>query len=123
MFCGLHAVLFAIWETGTIPPDWKRGLIIPIWKGQGDQRGCGNYRGITLLSIQKSTVDCVLAFRVLVECRPEFQQGMLVAYVDLKKAFDSMHRESLWSLLGLCGIPPGIIGLLSDLYRNTENAV
>jgi len=25
MICGLHAVLSAVWETGTIPPDCKRG--------------------------------------------------------------------------------------------------
>ncbi|XP_037802971.1 uncharacterized protein LOC119597468 [Penaeus monodon] len=49
--------------------------------------------------------------------------GIRAAYVDLKKAFDSVHRESLWSLLGLRGIPPGIIGLLSGLYTDTESAV
>ena len=30
---------------------------------------------------------------------------MLAAYVDLKKAFDSVHREPLWDLLRLRGIP------------------
>ncbi|KAG0714362.1 hypothetical protein GWK47_014304 [Chionoecetes opilio] len=41
----------------------------------------------------KSTTDRILAFRVLVERRREFRQGMLAAHVDLKKAFDSMHRK------------------------------
>ncbi len=27
---GLHAVLTAVWQSGTIPPDWKRGLVVPI---------------------------------------------------------------------------------------------
>ena len=27
---GLHAVLTAVWHSGTIPPDWKKGLILPI---------------------------------------------------------------------------------------------
>ncbi|KAG0725162.1 DNA replication licensing factor MCM4 [Chionoecetes opilio] len=40
----------------------------------------------------KSTTDRILALRVLVERRREFRQGMLAAYVDLKKAFDSVHR-------------------------------
>ncbi|XP_037776630.1 uncharacterized protein LOC119573485 [Penaeus monodon] len=48
---------------------------------------------------KKSTVDRVLALCVLVERRLEFQQGMLAAYVDLKKAFDSVHQKSLWSQL------------------------
>ncbi|XP_047486540.1 uncharacterized protein LOC125037408 [Penaeus chinensis] len=72
---------------------------------------------------QKPTVDRDLALRVLVDRRLEFQQGMLAAYVDLKNAFDSVHRESLWSLLGLRGFPPGIIGLLSGLYTDTESVV
>ncbi len=48
---------------------------------------------------------------------------MLAAYVDFKKALNSVHRETLWSLLRLRGIPAGILGLLTDLYSGTENAV
>ena len=51
MICGLHAVLTAAWHSGTIPPDWKKRLIVPIWKGKGDRQDCNNYRGITLLSV------------------------------------------------------------------------
>ena len=61
----------------------------------------------------KSTTDCILALRVLVGRRCEFRQGMLAAYVDLKKAFDLVHRETLWDLLLLRGIPARIIGLLT----------
>ena len=153
MIRGLHAVLTAVWQTGTVPPDWKRGLVVPIWKGKGDRQDCNNYRGITLLSVPgkvlahlllmrirshllkyqrpeqsgftpgKSTTDRILALRVLVERRLEFRQGMLAAYVDLKKAFDSVHRESLWDLLRIRGIPAGIINLLTGLYSGTESAV
>ncbi len=42
----------------------------------------------------KSTIDRILSLRVLVECRREFQQGMLAAYVDLRKAFDSVHCDT-----------------------------
>ena len=46
------------------------------------------------------------------------------AYVDLKKAFDSVHRETLWDLLCLRGIPAArIIGLLTGLYSGTVSAV
>ena len=51
MIHGLHAVLTAIWHLGIIPPDWKRGLVIPIWNGKGDHQDCNNYREITLLSV------------------------------------------------------------------------
>ena len=45
---------------------------------------------------------------------------MLTVYVNLKKAFDSVHHEALWDLLCLRRIPAGIIGLLSGLYSGTE---
>ena len=70
-------------------------------------------------TLGKSTTDCILALRVLVELQCEFQQ----AYVDLNKLFDSVHREALWDLLRLCMIPAGIIGLLTSLYSETESAV
>ena len=35
---------------GSIPEDWRTGLIVPIWKGKGDVQDPGKYRGITLLS-------------------------------------------------------------------------
>ena len=150
---GLHAVLSAVWQSGTIPPDWKRGLVVPIWKGKGDRQDCNNYRGITLLSVPgkvlahlllmrirsqllryqrpeqsgftpgKSTTDRILALRVLVERRLEFRQGLLAAYVDLKKAFDSVHRGTLWDILRVRGIPARIIGLMTGLYSGTESAV
>ena len=33
----LHAVLCSAWNTGIIPTDWKRGLVVPLWKGKGDR--------------------------------------------------------------------------------------
>ena len=38
-------------------------------------------------------------------------------------AFDSVHRETLWDLLRLRGIPARIIGLLTGLYSGTVSAV
>ena len=71
----------------------------------------------------KSTTDRILGLRVLVERRRKFPQVMLAAYVDLKKAFDSVHRETLWDLLRLRGIPAKIIGLLIGLYSRTVSAL
>ena len=128
-------------------------MVVLIWKGKGDHQDCNNYHGITLLSVPgkvlvhlllmrvrshllkyqrpeqsgltpgNSTTDRILALRVLVERRRESRQGKLAAYVDLKKAFNSVHREALWDLLRLCKILAGIIELLSGLYSGTESAV
>ena len=47
----LHAVLCFAWNTGIIPTDWKRGLVVPSGKGKGDRQYCNSYRGVTLLSV------------------------------------------------------------------------
>ncbi|KAG0713167.1 CCR4-NOT transcription complex subunit 11 [Chionoecetes opilio] len=52
-----------------------------------------------------------------------FDRGCLQPMLDLKKAFDSVHRESLWDLLRLRGIPARTIGLITGLYSGTESAV
>ena len=28
----------AVWHSGIIPSDWKKGLVVPIWKGKGDHQ-------------------------------------------------------------------------------------
>ena len=101
----LHVVMCSVWNTGIIPTDWMRGLIVPLWKGMGVRQDCNNYRGVTLLSVlgkvfariildrvrhhllehqrpeqsgftpKTSTIDRVLALWVLTECRGEFRQG------------------------------------------------
>ncbi|KAG0710615.1 Cytochrome P450 10 [Chionoecetes opilio] len=120
MIRGLHAVLTAVWQSGAIPPDWKRGLVVPIWKGKGYRQDCNNYRGITLLSVPgkvlshllltrirshllkhqrpqqsgftpgKSTTDRILALRVLVERRLFFAESLEV----LVMALEALHEEA-----------------------------
>lgn len=148
-----NTVLAAIWQSGTIPHDLLKGVVILLWKGKGDCWDCVNHRGITLLSVPskvlalillrrirdhllmnqrqeqsgftpgKSTIDRILALRTIVEHCREFDRGLLAAYFDLKKAFDSVHRESLLEILRLRGIVPKIIELIASLYTGTESAV
>ena len=153
MIRGMHGVFTAVWHSGNILTHWKRGLVVPIWKGKGDCQDCNNYRWITLLSVLgkvlahlllmrvrshllkyqrpkqsgftpgKSTTHRTLALCVLVERQCEFRQGMLVTSFDLKKVFDSVRRGAFWDLLRFRRIPAVIIGLLSGLYSGTESAV
>ena len=46
-------------NSGVIPTDWKRGIVVSIWKGKGDIRECNKYRKVTLLSVPgKVCADC-----------------------------------------------------------------
>ena len=75
------------------------------------------------LAPKRSTIDRILALRVLTEGRREFRQELLTVYIDLGKVFDSVNRVALWRILGLREVPPKLINLLSALYFGTESAV
>jgi len=37
-----------IWRKGTIPRDWRKSIIVPLYK-RGEREKVENYRGISLL--------------------------------------------------------------------------
>ena len=55
--------------------------------------------------------------------RQEFNQLLWIAYVDLKSAFDSTDRQSLWLLIQSLGLPAKIVNLTKTLYTDTCNCV
>jgi len=63
----LTAVICAMWETGRIPPDWRKSIILPLNKGKGSRRECKNYRGITLFSVQGKMLAFTLLSRIKVK--------------------------------------------------------
>ena len=48
----------------------------------------------------------------------EWQASLHLNFIDFEKAFDSVHRDTLWKLLRLYGIPQKIIGMIQALYRD-----
>ena len=72
---------------------------------------------------KRSMIDRILALRVLTERRREFRQGLLAAYIDFFNVFDSVNQDALYRILGLRGVPPKLINLMSELYSGTDSAV
>ena len=52
-----------VWQQERVPADWKNGIIIPLPK-KGDLSDCGNWRGITLLSVPGKVFSRVLLNRM-----------------------------------------------------------
>ena len=48
---------------------------------------------------------------------------LLINYIDFKKAFDSIHSESLWKIAKTYGIPDKYINIFRSLYRNSSCCV
>ena len=141
----LMMLILKIWETKTIPQDFKDVNIVTIFK-KGDREDCNNYRGISLLSTagkifarilldrllelaeevlpesqcgfrpSRGTIDMVFCARQLQEKSLEQQQPAMFIFWDLKKAFDKVPRLALWAVLARFGCPPDFVSLIRALH-------
>ena len=149
----LHRVITAVWASGHAPVEWKRAQLVALYKGKGDRKVTDNFRGISLLSIpgkvyalvimarischiDTQLLDCQSAFRkgrgltdslftirmIIAKC-VEFGQPLHMAFVDLRKAYDSVPRDALWRVLRVYGVHKKLVELLEDLHTGTQAAV
>ncbi|XP_073670211.1 uncharacterized protein [Paramisgurnus dabryanus] len=137
----------AIWKERQIPTDWSEAIIVKIPK-KGTLSNCNNWRGITLLSIPskilakiiiqrlsdavdqhlrkeqagfrkgRGCTDQIFVLRNIIEQCTEWQRQLYINFVDFEKAFDSVHRDSLWRILRAYGIPQDIVLLIQSFYNN-----
>lgn len=140
LFCNIWST------TAEVPQDFKDATIVTIYKGKGDRTECGNHRGISLLSVagkilakilqfrlqtlaedilpesqcgfrsNRSTQDMIFTLRQLQEKCAEQRQPLIVTFVDFSKAFDTVHRETLWKLLSCYGCPQTFIRVLRSFH-------
>ena len=148
----LESLFKAIWDQEEVPKAWKQGLIVKIPK-KGDLSECGNWRGISLTSVPskvfgrviidrirngvdtklrdeqagfrrgRGTVEQIFILRNIIEQVVEWQSTLYVTFVDFEKAFDSVHRESLWKIMASYGIPAKLLRIVKILYEDSECAV
>ncbi|BHF73257.1 hypothetical protein SprV_0401633600 [Sparganum proliferum] len=52
-----------------------------------------------------------------------YQHPTAVCLVDLAATFDSVHRERLWQIMALEGVPPEILATIKAYYRSTTMRV
>ena len=48
------------------------------------------------------------------------QVTLYIHFVDFEKAFDSVHRERLWSIMRSYGIPCKMVRVIADTYEVFE---
>ena len=140
------------WEEGQIPEAWKTGLIFKLPK-KGDLGDCNNWRSITLLSLTskvfsrivlsrltavlekdlrpqqagfrpgRSCSDHIFTLRQILEQSKEWNTPLYINFIDLEKAFDSIHRESLWKILRHYGVPEKLVRVIAMLYSDFKSQV
>ena len=148
----LHEIIQMISQNEVMPHEWLKGLIVTLPK-KGNLKECTNWRGITLLVIAskvlgkilierlkrgadkrlraeqarfrqgRSTTEQIFILRNIIEQSYEWQTPLVLNFIDFEKAFNSLHRPSLWDIIKAYGVPVKIIRIVQLLYQDSECAV
>ncbi|KAK2890506.1 hypothetical protein Q8A73_018806 [Channa argus] len=147
----LTSLFNKILESERMPEDWRKSVLVPIFKNKGDAQSCGNYRGIKLMSHtmklwervvearlraevniceqqygfmpRKSTTDAVFALRTLMEKYREGHRELHCVFVDLEKAYDRVPREELWYCMRTSGVAEKYVRVVQDMYESCKTVV
>ena len=71
----------------------------------------------------RGTTEQVFILRNIIEQVNEWQATLYVNFIDFEKAFDSVHRQSLWVIMQKYGIPEKIIRIVKLFYEDFQCAV
>ena len=140
-----------ILKSGRMPDEWRKSILVPIFKNKGDIQSCSNYRGIKLMSHsmklwervvearlraivpiceqqygfmpRRSTSDAMFALRMLLEKYREGQKELHCVFVDLEKAYDKVPREELWHCMRESGVAEKYVSVVKDMYEDCATAV
>ena len=148
----LHRIFNLAWKSGSVPGDWRNAIIAPLHK-KGNRKDCGNYRGISLLSIVgklyasiiekrvRGMIDDVLdenqcGFRPMRGCQDQIfvlrqtiekfyekNKDLFLCFVDLEKAFDRVPRQKLYDILVEYGINGILLRAIKSMYVESRAAV
>src|SRR5579871_6002493 len=66
----------------------------------------------------RGTSEHMFTLRNILEQCSEWQRNIYINFIDFEKAFDSIHRDSLWKILRHYGIPQKIVDIIALFYRD-----
>ena len=65
----------------------------------------------------------IFVARQLIEKTREHEDSLFVMFVDLKKAYDSVPRNALWTVLAKCGVPPTMLSIIRSFHEGMQAGV
>ena len=140
-----------IFRANKMPEEWRRSILVPIFKNKGDVQSCTNYRGIKLMSHTmklwerviehrlrrmtsvtknqfgfmpgRSTMEAIFLVRQLMERYREHKKDLHMVFIDLEKAYDKIPWNVMWWALEKHKVPAKYITLIKDMYNNVVTSV
>ena len=87
----------SIWESETLPQEFKDATIVHIFKRKGNKQSCDNYRGISLLSIAGKILARILLNRLTKHLEqghlPESQCGFRAGRSTVDMVFSARQLQ------------------------------
>ena len=141
------------WTEENLPQDWKLAEIVPLYKNKGKRYECGNYRGISLLSVpgkvfasiilnrrkdafvqvlreeqcgfrkSRGCTDQLFALRQILEKCMAFQLDVSFCFIDFRVAFDSVDREMMYNIMKHYGLPKKVVNVIRNSYEGFKCCV
>jgi hypothetical protein len=140
-----------IFRSNKMLDEWRRSILVPIFKNKGDVQSCTNYRGIKLMSHTmklcgriiehrlrevtnvtenqfgfmpgRSTMEVIFLIRQLMKRCMEQNKDMHMIFIDLKNAYDKVPRNIMWWVLQKQKVSTKYITLIKDMYDNVVTSV
>ena len=140
--------IHCVWTSAEVPEDWLLSRLKLLYKNKGDRRVLDNWRGVSLMEAAAKIVSAIIASRltaILVAEGLEEQNGFMpkrgcadglfslklalqkrkehsldswAVFIDLVKAFDSVPRSALLSMLSRFGVPDSLRKLIAVLHTD-----
>ncbi len=142
-----------VWKEGEVPDDWKKAIIVPLYKGKGSRSECSSYRGDKLIERSKKVYGRILTERLMEvtegmvsEDQGGFRKGrgsvnqifgmkrlvegylgkdkkLYATFMDLEKAYDRVDREAPWNVLRIYGVSGQLLKGILAFYREANACV
>ncbi len=136
------------WKQSKVPEDWRKAIVVPLYKGKGNREECNNYKDTNLLSVPgkiygrvlnermmkitdknvgaaqggfrngKGCVDKIFAVKILVAKYQEKDRKLSAAFMDLEKAYDRVNRKGLWNTLRVYWVGGQLLEGIKSFYEN-----
>jgi len=136
----MYELVRQIWGEERIPEEQKETIIVPTQKRR-DRDRCENYRGIALGNaadkilldiilgkikpyIEKvmgdyqngfrdgrSVNDRIFELKIINKKLWEYNQSVQYLFIEFQKAYDSIHRDTLWECMKEFKIPTKLINM------------
>ncbi|KAK3542928.1 hypothetical protein QTP70_007300 [Hemibagrus guttatus] len=115
----LTSLFNRVLESERMPEEWRRSVLVPIFRNKGDVQSCSNYRGIKLMSHTMKLWERVVEARLrkVVEiCEQQY------GFMPRKSTTDAIFEE-LWYCMRKSGVAERYVRVVQDMYERSRTVV